>query len=742
MKVAQELTVQGIVQGVGFRPFVYNLATSLGLNGNIKNSPSGVKIVLEGDIVILKKFIDDLKTKLPPLARIESITVKSIDLKNLAGFEVLESEGGKTISAFLPADIATCAKCRAELDDPNNRRFEYALINCTDCGPRYTIISSLPYDRPNTSMKIFEMCELCKAEYKNPSDRRFHAEPISCPKCGPQIHLFDKNGIDIHVSNSDNAVIQVAKLIEEGSIVAIKGIGGFHIVCRADSATVVSKIRERKRRPKKPFAVMFPDEVSIKKQCKLTKNESELLNSQSAPIVLLEKNKAFNLASNISFESKFLGCFLPYTPLQTMLFKHLKVPIVATSANFSEEPIISDKTEIFERLCDVVDFVLDYERDIINSCDDSVVRVFGTQTISLRPARGYAPLNLKIKKNLKVPTLSLGAQQKSTVSIGVNNHIVTSAYIGDLFGVSSIEKYKYTTQQLLSLYNLKPELAVHDLNNAYESSKFAKELGIETIQIQHHKAHFLAILAEANMLESQALGVIFDGSGLGEDKCIWGGEFFIYDKTNINRVAHLKEFWLLGGEIVAKNPNRSALSFLFDTHGSQVFDMKLPTINSFNKHELEALYAMHKSGANSIKSSSMGRLFDAVASHNGLVQKSSYDGECGLLMESLYDSKIKSRYEIGISHELDFSSVFKISEEPDVGVSKFINTLAYAIGEIANRYKLPVLFSGGVFQNATLCNIIQKELSRRGLKAIFHSKFSPNDTNISIGQTVFASLSH
>lgn len=733
---AKKLLVRGVVQGVGFRPFVYCLAAELGLFGWVKNSGNGVWILIQGRGEKLASFVTRLKTDKPPLAKIDSIKTSNVAIAKFEKFEILTSEEAKETSAFIPPDITICKACEQELRDPANRRYRYPLTNCAHCGPRYTIIESLPYDRAGTSMKVFKMCKECESEYQDPTNRRFHAEPISCPQCGPTLELKDRAGAKIEASDLVEAA---AKLIKDGKIGAIKGLGGFHLVCDASNESAVNTLRERKKRAKKPFAVMFGSLEMIEANCDFNKIERDILDSQNRPIVLLYKHKSFSLASLLSHNSLFLGCFLPYTPLQLMLFSHLDSPIVATSANISDEPIIVSEEELYGRLSGVFDFCLDFNRGIVNACDDSVVRVSARQTINLRLARGYAPTSFKAPHKFKESILALGAQQKSTVAIGAGNIIVASAHIGDLFSAQSVDAYKCAAQKLQALYKMEPKLVVCDQNPAYASSVYAKELGLPLLTLQHHKAHFLAGLYEAGLLGKPALGVIFDGSGLGDDGHVWGGEFFLYDGVSVKRVCHIKESLMLGGEITAKEPRRSALSRLFEAYGEGAFALKCPSVQAFKDYELKALFKIWQSGANSIASSSAGRLFDAVASAAGVVQTSGYEGEAGLLMESLYEPSVKTRYAIKIADDIDFAEVFlDNTNNASAKISMFFNTLSFAIGEIAARYGLPVVLSGGVFQNGVLCRLTQKELRSRGLKAHFHKKLSPNDSNISVGQAVFA----
>ncbi|MEA1954348.1 MAG: carbamoyltransferase HypF [Campylobacterota bacterium] len=624
-----------------------------------------------------------------------------------------------------------------ELDDRSNRRFNYPFINCTNCGVRYSIIKNLPYDRDQTSMRSFKMCKLCQNEYNDPKDRRYHAQPIGCFKCGPKLSLFASDGKEL---STNDPITKAIHYLKEGKILAIKGVGGYHLMCDATNAKVVSKLRERKRRASKPFAVMVKDIKMAKSLTRVNREESELLSSKYRPIVLLKKHSNIDmLCKEVAPNIKQLGLFLPYTPIHYLLLKELNVPLVATSANISSEPLCIEKNEIM-RLNSVWDYCLDNNREIVNSCDDSIVFVEGEETFMLRAARGYSPTYLKQQRESKRKVLALGANQKSTVAIAFENSVVLSPHIGDLNSIASVEHFKENILTLKRLYNFEPDVVVCDKHPNYESTKFAIELKeknpkIELVQIQHHYAHILATVGLVGV-KGRVLGVSFDGTGYGDDGNLWGGEFMLCDDSNYERVAHFKYFKLLGGQKAIEEPRRVALSFLFELYGKEVLEMQNETINSFSKQELKMLYISWKKGLNAPLSSSCGRLFDAVASLLDVVQVTSYEGESGLLLESIYDEQIDEYYAFTFENGvIDFSTIFremlKESNKQRV-VSKFFNTLIEIIYEISQKYKLPLVVSGGVFQNRILIRLLKKRIP----DAIIPKNFLSNDGAIAYGQVL------
>ncbi len=737
-----QIQVKGIVQGVGFRPYVYNLALKNKLFGWVNNDDQGVNIALEGDDLNLESFLDTLKNYPPPLAKIDSITSEEKKLQNFKSFEIIESKTTSNKSTIISPDMAICDDCIEDINNPENFRYEYALTNCTNCGPRYSIINTVPYDRCNTSMAKFKMCSKCEEEYKNPLNRRYHAQPVSCEVCGPKIALF--NNKNEQLSKDIQSIIDIAQKIKEGTIVAIKGLGGFHLVCNALDDNAVYELRTRKNRPTKPFAVMFKNLEQIKNHTLLTKKEEEIITSKEKPITLV-KTKNINktkLSKYIAPNIDRLGCFIAYTPLHHLLFKYLDTPIVATSANLSDEPILRFKDEVIEKLGSVVDFILDFDRDIINACDDSVVQVANDDIIVLRNARGYAPTSLKLPKKTNKKILALGANQKSTIALAFEDNLILSPHIGDLGSITSIEYFNRTIETFKRFYDFKPDLIVCDKHPNYESSKWAREQDIKVVEIQHHYSHVLSTMAEYN-LDEKVLAFSFDGTGFGDDGNIWGGEVFIATNKEYERVYHLNYFKLLGGEKSIKEPKRVALSLLFDCFSlDEVLNLNNPTVNAFSQSEIKIMYTMWQKGLNAPKTSSMGRVFDAIASLCDISQTQSYEGETGLQIEMAYDESFKEAYSYEIKDgKIDFSKAIKeIIKDKDKNLvcSKFLNMLVELISQISKKHNnLPIILTGGVFQNKTLLQLVSKRLEKENRRYYYSKKIPLNDGGISIGQVYF-----
>jgi hydrogenase maturation protein HypF len=735
------IEIRGVVQGVGFRPFIYNLATSMNLSGEVSNNGQGVLILLDATKEELDEFVKKIRDNKPPLSEIDSIKITQIKkTKSFDGFSIKMSEVNKNLSSHIPPDIAMCSECESELHDKTNRRFEYPFITCVSCGPRFSIIKNLPYDRKNTSMDEFVMCEKCAQEYKNPQERRYHAQPIGCHECGPKLSLFDNSG---NMIESENIIDKVVKYIIDGKTIAIKGIGGYHLVCDATNDEAVKLLRERKQRPTKPFGVMVKDIDVAKKIAIMNAKEEELLCSNRRPIVLLKKREDNALSQHVAQNINQIGLFLVYTPLHHLILQRLNRPIVATSANISDEPLCKSYDEIM-RLSGIWDFCLEHNREIVNSCDDSVAFVEGEKTFMLRDARGYAPLYLKLPHKTEKKILALGANQKSSVAITIGESVVLSPYIGDLESLSSIEHYRSHIERLKRIYEFEPDVVVCDKHPNYESTKYAKELAvqnedIELLQVQHHYAHILATMG-VNGITSKVLGVSFDGTGYGDEGNLWGGEFFVCDLDGYERVGHFRYFKLLGGEKAIKEPRRVALSFLFEIYGEEVFNLNNATIASFRPEELTTLFSMWQKGLNAPFSSSCGRLFDAVASILDVVQVCSYEGESGLLLESLYDENVLDSYIFCIEDgEIDFGQIFRqILDEKNiyVAVSKFFNTIVEIIYEMHKKYDLPLVLGGGVFQNRVLLRLIMQKIP----DVILPEMFVSNDGAIAYGQAIAASL--
>ncbi|WP_051505381.1 carbamoyltransferase HypF [Sulfurospirillum arcachonense] len=722
--------VEGIVQGVGFRPFIYTLALQYNLNGYVLNDSSGVKISVEGEVEHINSFEKDLYVQLPPLARIDQLRKKELPLENFKQFIISKSSEQKLKYSLVSPDFAMCDDCLNELKDKNNRRYNYFFTNCTNCGPRYSIIKTVPYDRPNTSMSSFSMCEECKKEYENPLDRRYHAQPISCIKCGPTLSLKDMTG-KIIATNVD-AIDKLAIFIKEGFIVAMKGMGGFHLICDATKEKTLLSLREKKNRPSKPFALMMNSFEMIELYCHINQSEKTRVTSNDRPIVLL-KRKENTLSPLIAPFIDRLGVFLAYTPLHVMLLEKLNFPIVATSANKSGEPIITNEDDLKMKLDGVIDYYLDYNRDIVNASDDSVLQVIDGKDLIMRASRGLTPISFRVNSKEKRKILAVGAHQKNAIAFYMNNQVILSPYIGDLDNIATIDSFKKTLETFKKFYNFEPDLIVGDKHPLYESTKWAKSQNIPFIQIQHHYAHILACMFEHN-IDQKVLGIAWDGTGYGDDGTIWGGEFFICDRNSYKRVAYFEPFLLLGGDASIKDIKRIALSMILDCEENTIYQEFL---TNFKNSELNLLKQIHKKELNSPKCSAVGRLFDMVAVICGVCDKVSYDGESGLILEGLYDETIRESYDFYLNDGvIKYKHTIKemINDKNAILIaSKFMNALVNILCNIIEKYDFQALLSGGVFQNKTLLEQILKKKNN----IIFQSKLPINDGSIAIGQLFY-----
>ncbi len=742
LEVNRKLNITGIVQGVGFRPFVYQLADRYHLNGFILNNTQGVSLEIEGEESVIVNFIESLQTELPPLARIDTLSTQIGKAVGYTDFKILQSETKHNKSALVSPDIAICKNCLQEMNDPGNRRYAYPFINCTDCGPRYSIIKTLPYDRPNTSMHFFSMCQACHNEYSNPLDRRFHAQPISCPDCGPTLRLLDT--MQKVLGEGANAVSLTVDAIKQGRIVAVKGLGGFHLMCDATNTETIAALRVRKQRPVKPFAVMFPDVEMLKVEAEISSEEVALITSKEKPIVIVAKRSPSMISDLVAPGIDRIGVFLPYTPLHHLLLKEINVPLVATSANKSDEPIIRNSSELIEKLGSVVDLVLDHNRGIVNANDDSVMQMAGEETLTLRMARGYAPKSLKLPVKSKKKILAVGANQKNTITLIFDDTLIISPHIGDLNSLEAFGYFERTLESFKRFYDFEPEVIVYDKHSEYMTSKWVKEFKsihptIETLEVQHHYAHVLAGMAE-HSLDEKVLGFAFDGTGYGDDGTIWGGEVMIADNQHYERIFSLAPFRLLGGELAIKEPRRSALSLLFKTYTlEEIQVLELSFLETFSQNEITLLHKAWKQGINAPLTSSMGRLFDAVASLADIVHFSSFEGQSGLIMEQYVDENITASFPFKLH-----SGVIKIEEmieslvvmdDKRTMISMFFNTIVEMIFQIAQKYPhLPLLFSGGVFQNRVLVEKISRRGKEEDLRVYFQKETAINDGGISLGQ--------
>jgi hydrogenase maturation protein HypF len=742
--ITLRIKIEGAVQGVGFRPFVYRLATELGLKGWVNNSASGVEMELEGESELLDQFKERLPVEKPSLAFIDKIDYADSTYHGYSDFTITHSDQTGRKQVLMLPDIAICPDCLKEIFDPSNRRYRYPFTNCTNCGPRYSIIEALPYDRPNTTMKAFAMCKRCREEYENPRDRRFHAQPNACPDCGPHLELLDIQGQVL--ASHDDALIQAAAAIRNGEIVALKGIGGFQLLVDARNDEAVQRLRQRKGRDEKPFALMYQSLAAIKSVYEVSEAEEQLLASYAAPIVILRHSE--KSSQHLSFEvaphNPNLGVMLPYTPLHHLLMKELGFPIVATSGNLSDEPICIDNAEALARLSGVADKFLVHNRGIVRHVDDSVARILAGEVTILRRARGYAPLPVKLPMVIK-QTLAGGAHLKNTAAIAFDSKAFITQHIGDLDNDKAYAAYINAIKSLSDVYEFKPEQAIADKHPDYLSSKYAAALPVEHKAIQHHVAHIYSCLAD-NAVQPPALGVAWDGTGLGDDGTIWGGEFFLIKHNSYKRIAHLRTFNLPGGDKAIREPRRCAVAILYEILGDEAF--ALPDIaGMFNESELTIIKSMLTRRINSPVTSSAGRLFDAVSSLLAIRHFNNYEGQAAMELEfaigncqtvDYYPFDLRGNSPVIIDWEKTIRTILDDKKKLlSVGeiAAKFHNTLAEMIVETTRRSgESKVMLSGGCFQNKYLIEKAITRLREEGFKPYRHHQVPPNDGGISLGQ--------
>jgi len=737
------IAIQGVVQGVGFRPFIFKLATELKLAGWVLNSSQGVFIEVEGEKDTLKRFLLRVQSEKPAHSYFQSFEASYLDKVGYSDFEIRKSQDSGEKTVLVLPDIATCPECLAETLDPHNRRFNYPFTNCTLCGPRYSIIESLPYDRPNTSMKHFEMCPTCLSEYQNPLDRRFHAQPNCCPACGPVVSLWDSNGKELAtgVSSFD----RVTEGLKTGKIVALKGIGGFHLMANASDKEAIEKLRFRKRRSEKPLAVMMSSIDQVRQECAVDDFEARLLLSSESPIVLLDRNTQFQnsaIDSSVAPDNPTLGVLLPYSPLHHILMSRLDFPVVATSGNLSNEPICIDENEAINRLKGIADLFLVHNRPIVRSVDDSVVRIVKERELVYRRSRGYVPLPIQLKKSTP-PALAVGAHQKNSVGFQIGQNAFISQHIGDLETEESYSAFLETISSFEKLFDVSPDCVICDEHPEYLSTKFAEELNIPSIKVQHHYAHVASCMAE-NQLEGNVLGISWDGTGFGKDETIWGGEFLHFNLDQVARILKFHSFCLPGATQAIKEPRRSALGVLYETFGDEIFEMdQLKTIQAYTKSELKLIRQMMKSGFNSPKTTSVGRLFDAVASITGIRQSVSFEGQGAMELEfQTNDLSGKDFYPFEIGEVIDWRPMIRElvndvcrGENLHKIATKFHNFLVEVILEVAERVQEPrVVLSGGCFQNKFLLERSIDRLTEKKFVPYWHQRVPPNDGGICLGQ--------
>ncbi|MCS7307642.1 MAG: carbamoyltransferase HypF [Aquificaceae bacterium] len=738
------VSVAGAVQGVGFRPFVYRLAKELGLGGYVVNDGRGVHVEVEGPEENINSFLLRLNQEKPPHARIHSLELVFLEPSGYQTFEIRESDKEGSREVFILPDIATCEDCLTELFDPHNRRYLYPFTNCTNCGPRFTIIENLPYDRPHTTMKSFTMCSLCKREYQDPTDRRFHAQPNACPQCGPWLSLYSCQGRLIE--EREKALTLAIDMLRDGKILAVKGVGGFHLMCDATREDVVSLLRERKKRREKPFAVMFRDMAQVLEYTQPAELEKALLLSPENPIVLVKHRET--LAPSVAPGLKRVGAFLPYSPLHHILLKHLNSPMVATSGNLSQEPVVIKNEDAFEKLSSLADYILVHNREIKRRCDDSVVKVVGGLPLPIRRSRGYAPMPIVLPFKLKRKVLAVGGMLKNTFALGFEDRVILSQHVGDVENLQTLGAFEEMVYDLMELYGFEPELVVCDMHPRYQTTKwaevFCEERGLRLLKVQHHFAHILSCMAE-NGLKGPVLGIAWDGTGYGEDGVLRGGEFLMCEYESYKGLFSFMPFRLIGGEKAVKEPRRVALSLLFELFGEDALRFDLPPVKEFKDWELRNLFLAWKGGVNSPYSTSAGRLFDAVASLLNLRQVVNYEAQASMMVEDLFDPAVKDHYPFELrDKEIDWRpTILALMEkgEPSVKASRFINTMAMVCLEVVRRVGLErVCLSGGVMQNDPLVSRIREYLERDGYKVFTHQRVPANDGGISLGQAFYGGL--
>ena len=762
-----QISVKGLIQGVGFRPFIFNLAKKLSLSGFVQNDTNGVFIDVEGCDSSIDEFLDCLVKSPPPHAIIEDLQYTSLPPKGCKDFIIEESAIKENNATMICADIATCPDCLKELFDLGDRRYRYPFINCTNCGPRFTIVKDIPYDRINTTMSDFHMCHDCSSEYYDPKNRRFHAQPNACSSCGPQLKLLNNEGFAVQ---TQDPISTVCTLLQDGKIVVIKGLGGYHLACDAMSGKTVSTLRKKKYREDKPFAVMMENIKTVRQFCHVNAKEENLLLSTQRPIVLLRKKSSCTMPHDIAPGNLYLGIMLPYTPLHHLVIKESGLSLVMTSGNMSDEPIAFKDNEAYARLKGIADYFLTHEREIFMRCDDSVVRVNENNEMIIRRSRGYAPYPLKLEYSFTRQILACGAFLKNTFCMGRGNHAFLSHHIGDLENTETLHSFETTIEHYKRLFDIKPEIIAYDLHPEYLSTKYAiaQNDGVFKIGIQHHHAHIASCMAE-NGIKHKVIGVAFDGLGYGDDGNLWGGEFLIADLSGYERIGHLDYVPMPGGNKAIKEPCRMAISYLYQIYGNDIHSLPPLSLPQFrnemmpklNHTKLEIFMKMLSQRINSPLTSSMGRLFDGVASILDLQHLINYEGQAAIKLELIADEHETGSYPFNINATagarcnaplliVQWQRIIehiiedlKRKTERSVISAKFHNSIVEMVSQVCiilrdSNGLCDVVLSGGVFQNNFLFNRLINKLTLDGFKVYSHNKVPCNDGGISLGQAVIA----
>ncbi|ODA39845.1 [NiFe] hydrogenase metallocenter assembly protein HypF [Desulfosporosinus sp. BG] len=743
------IVVEGIVQGVGFRPFVYNLANSLDLKGYVNNNSEGVHIDVEGHEETISEFLQRIEHNPPPLARIEKISIREEIVLNYTIFEIKESQKTLDKITLISPDIAICKDCEEDIYSKTDRRRGYAFTNCTNCGPRFSIIKELPYDREKTTMQEFKMCKECAREYSDPTNRRFHAQPNACQACGPELWVEDNQGNKLEI---EDPICFAQSKIMEGKLLAIKGLGGYHLACDGWNEAAIHKLRTRKRRPFKPLAVMMKNVETIKKLCKVTKLEEELLTGIRKPIVILDQKQDYDLPQIISPHQKTLGVMLPYTPLHSLLFSDKVEALIMTSANVNGLPIEHMDSGARKSLSGIVDYFLIHNREIYLPIDDSVLRVVEEKQTIIRRARSFAPEPFRALNMRDI--LACGPNMKNTFCISKDGFLFLSQFNGDLENLETFERYKNNVEHFKEVFSFSPKYIAHDLHPEYLSTKYALEYNLPKIAVQHHHAHLVSCMFENN-LERKVIGVCFDGTGFGTDGKLWGGEFMVFDRKEFTRVGHLDYIKMPGGEKAIKEPWRMGASYLYKTLGT-------------NKEACGELFKLYGEAAENLidiidanincpQTSSMGRLFDAVSNIIGITDKVTYEGQAAIELEAISDLEIQEAYSYKILKQdmyivEPYEMIIEIIKDKLNGVSskimasKFQNTIVNLSVSMCIYLRddtsiNEVVLSGGVFQNPYLLTKISRNLEKEGFVVYTHSHLPSNDGGVAIGQIIIANTS-
>ena len=751
MKIRYHVSIQGIVQGVGFRPFVYQQAKAENLTGYVTNTSQGVELEIEGEPEAVENFLQTLQNNPPPLSRITGLQVTPLPLAHEPQFSILQSIIQEERSALISPDIATCQDCLRELKDPADRRYQYPFINCTNCGPRYTIIQDIPYDRAKTTMAAFIMCAECAEEYHSPLSRRFHAQPNACPNCGPQVFLHNELGLLVNVPDP---ILETARLLKQGRIAAIKGLGGFHLAVDATNEEAVQRLRARKHREEKPLALMSRDLEGISAYARVGDEEKVVLESKERPIVLLSKKLPNFIAPSVAPGNQYFGVMLPYTPVHHLLFDHDFPALVMTSGNLSEEPICLENEEAFRRLKGIADFFLVHNREIYLRSDDSIVQKVSGRLRQMRRSRGFVPIPIFLKEPIS-PILACGAELKNTICLTKGNRAFLSQHIGDLENLETLDFFKLTVNHLKQILQIEPEIIAYDLHPDYLSTRYALEQkGIRTIGIQHHFAHMVGCMAEHGLHE-KVIGLSLDGTGYGLDGRIWGGEILVGDLSSFERRGHFAYLPMPGGARAIKEPWRMAVSYLYQAYGEGLWEQPLPLLKKLERSKVETLLQMIRQGINSPLTSSCGRLFDGVAALIGLKETVAFEGQAAMELEMIQGMETVSSYPWEIIEEngvhiiqppaiingvvddvIKGSSRERISRRFHLTLMEVLTQVCKTIREESGTGK--VVLGGGVFQNRTLLAGMEERLQKEGFQVYSKALVPSNDGGIALGQAVAA----